>query len=184
MYSKGRAYLQRYQAFFTEVKQIFTRRMLNSDHSKKGESKHIENRPDVLLSHIHLPSIFPNVSSPNGLPYQSLTPCKKIARIARREPEAYARCERVSLVSSFVTSLLAGKYCPIDASDASGMNLMDIRRVMEGLKKIREGPLNTKSIIFPTPFLWPTSVLCGALSCFVRGRSSAVREFSLTMRLP
>ncbi|CAM9645235.1 unnamed protein product [Ascophyllum nodosum] len=51
----------------------------------------------------------------------------QIARIARREPEAYAACERVSLVSSFVTSLLTGRYCPIDASDASGMNLMDIR---------------------------------------------------------
>ncbi|CAN0084238.1 unnamed protein product, partial [Laminaria digitata] len=51
----------------------------------------------------------------------------QIARIARREPEAYAACERVSLVSSFLTSLLAGRYCSIDASDASGMNLMDIR---------------------------------------------------------
>ncbi|CAN0530399.1 unnamed protein product, partial [Ectocarpus sp. 12 AP-2014] len=51
----------------------------------------------------------------------------QISRIARREPEAYASCERVSLVSSFVTSLLAGRYCSIDASDASGMNLMDIR---------------------------------------------------------
>ncbi|CBJ25521.1 similar to xylulokinase homolog [Ectocarpus siliculosus] len=51
----------------------------------------------------------------------------QISRIARREPEVYASCERVSLVSSFVTSLLVGRYCSIDASDASGMNLMDIR---------------------------------------------------------
>eukprot|EP00903_Cladosiphon_okamuranus_P007840 g7585.t1 len=51
----------------------------------------------------------------------------QIARIARREPEKYTTCERVSLVSSFVTSILAGRYCSIDASDASGMNLMDIR---------------------------------------------------------
>ncbi|CAN0205913.1 unnamed protein product [Ectocarpus sp. 4 AP-2014] len=50
----------------------------------------------------------------------------QISRIARREPKAYASCERVSLVSSFVTSLLVGRYCSIDASDASGMNLMDI----------------------------------------------------------
>lgn len=28
-----------------------------------------------------------------------------------------------------MTSVLAGRYCPIDASDASGMNLMDIRYV-------------------------------------------------------
>ncbi|CAM9439927.1 unnamed protein product [Ectocarpus fasciculatus] len=52
---------------------------------------------------------------------------QQISRIARREPEAYATCERVSLVSSFVTSLFVGRYCSIDASDASGMNLMDIR---------------------------------------------------------
>eukprot|EP00752_Nemacystus_decipiens_P016481 g14732.t1 len=51
----------------------------------------------------------------------------QIARIVRREPETYASCERVSLVSSFVTSILTGRYCSIDASDASGMNLMDIR---------------------------------------------------------
>lgn len=55
---------------------------------------------------------------------------RKIARIARREPETYASCERVSLVSSFVTSILAGRYCSIDASDASGMNLMDIRHAL------------------------------------------------------
>lgn len=54
----------------------------------------------------------------------------QIARVARREPDAYASCERISLVSSFVTSLFAGHYCSIDASDASGMNLMDIRFVL------------------------------------------------------
>lgn len=60
-------------------------------------------------------------------PTNNIHPNEKIARIARREPEIYASCERVSLVSSFVTSVMAGRYCPIDASDASGMNLMDIR---------------------------------------------------------
>ena len=39
-----------------------------------------------------------------------------------------ASVERISLVSSFVASLLASKYVGIDSSDAGGMNLMDLRR--------------------------------------------------------
>lgn len=65
-------------------------------------------------------------------------PQQKIARIARREPEKYAACDRVSLVSSFVSSILAGRYCSIDASDASGMNLMDIRYVCTGTSYARQ----------------------------------------------
>lgn len=51
----------------------------------------------------------------------------QIARIAKRRPEAYAATERISLVSSFMATLLAGAYAPIDWSDGSGMNLLDIR---------------------------------------------------------
>ena len=36
--------------------------------------------------------------------------------------------QRISLVSSFGACLFTGDYCPIDDSDGSGMNLMDIRK--------------------------------------------------------
>lgn len=51
----------------------------------------------------------------------------QIARIAQTQPAAYADTERIALVSSFMASLLAGGYAPIDVSDGSGMNLLDIR---------------------------------------------------------
>jgi xylulokinase len=51
----------------------------------------------------------------------------QIAKLCRRNPAAYGATERIALVSSFVASLLRGGYVPIDASDGSGMNLMDLR---------------------------------------------------------
>lgn len=51
----------------------------------------------------------------------------QIARIAKLYPEAYENTERISLVSSFATSILCGDYVNIDLSDGSGMNLLDIR---------------------------------------------------------
>jgi len=51
----------------------------------------------------------------------------QIAKIYRLHPEHYAATERICLVSSFMASLLKGGYAPIDVSDGSGMNLMDIR---------------------------------------------------------
>ena len=52
----------------------------------------------------------------------------QIAKIAAQKPAAYAETERIALVSSFIPSLLTGSYVPIDVSDGSGMNLMDIRK--------------------------------------------------------
>lgn len=51
----------------------------------------------------------------------------QIMKIATKRPEIYQNTERVSLVSSFAASLFLGTYAPIDVSDASGMNLLDIR---------------------------------------------------------
>ena len=44
------------------------------------------------------------------------------------DPVAYARTDRIHLVSSFLASLLAGRDAPIDPGDGSGMNLMDVER--------------------------------------------------------
>jgi xylulokinase len=51
----------------------------------------------------------------------------QIAKIYQQSPEAYEATERIALVSSFVATLLAGDYAPIDVSDGSGMNLLNIR---------------------------------------------------------
>ncbi|KAG8189581.1 hypothetical protein JTE90_023651 [Oedothorax gibbosus] len=50
----------------------------------------------------------------------------QIAKVFRDKPSQYEFTERISLVSSFGATLFVGKYAPIDLSDASGMNLLDI----------------------------------------------------------
>src|SRR5262249_32902213 len=50
----------------------------------------------------------------------------QIHKFAAQEPAAYARTDRIHLVSSFMASLLAGRHAPIDPGDGAGMNLMDL----------------------------------------------------------
>lgn len=47
-------------------------------------------------------------------------------RLRRKWPDMYANTARISLVSSFLASLLMGSVAPLDISDACGMNLWDI----------------------------------------------------------
>ncbi|ESO90173.1 hypothetical protein LOTGIDRAFT_123862 [Lottia gigantea] len=51
----------------------------------------------------------------------------QIAKIYQTKSTEYTNTERISLVSSFAASLLIGLYAPIDESDGSGMNLMNIK---------------------------------------------------------
>ena len=51
----------------------------------------------------------------------------QIRRIFETQPDVYHDTERISLVSSFVASLLIGEYACIDHTDGAGMNLMDIK---------------------------------------------------------
>lgn len=51
----------------------------------------------------------------------------QIAKMFRRRKEVYLVTERITLISNYLASILIGSYAPLDASDASGMNMMDIR---------------------------------------------------------
>ncbi|CBY20495.1 unnamed protein product [Oikopleura dioica] len=50
----------------------------------------------------------------------------QIAKFAAQNPEDYKNTERISLISSFAVSLFLGDYAPIDFSDGSGMNFLNI----------------------------------------------------------
>ncbi|KAI8924789.1 hypothetical protein BC831DRAFT_463625 [Entophlyctis helioformis] len=50
----------------------------------------------------------------------------QIAKVHDTAPEAYANTAHISLVSSFLASLLVGDLAPIDVSDGSGMNLLNL----------------------------------------------------------
>ncbi|KAL5612831.1 hypothetical protein BROUX41_004087 [Berkeleyomyces rouxiae] len=50
----------------------------------------------------------------------------QIMRLRRLFPDMFANTSRISLVSSFLASVLLGHVAPIDISDACGMNLWDI----------------------------------------------------------
>lgn len=52
----------------------------------------------------------------------------QIRRIFETQPAVYHNTERISLVSSFMASLLIGGYACIDHTDGAGMNLMDIKQ--------------------------------------------------------
>lgn len=50
----------------------------------------------------------------------------QILKIRTKRKDVYENTERISLVSSFLASVFLGSYAPIDISDGSGMNLLNI----------------------------------------------------------
>ncbi|CAI5703245.1 unnamed protein product [Peronospora effusa] len=52
----------------------------------------------------------------------------QIAKRIQEDPAFLETCGRITLVSAMLTSLLCGTYTPIDDSDGSGMNLLDLRK--------------------------------------------------------
>jgi len=81
----------------------------------------------------------------------------QIAKICQTRKADYDVTDRIALVSSFVASLLIGEYAPIDVSDGSGMNLLDIRsrrwapaaleHTAPGLKKRLGTPVESHTVI-------------------------------------
>lgn len=61
----------------------------------------------------------------------------QILKIIQEEPDVYERSHVITLVSNFATSLLCGKFVPLDEADACGMNLYDIEK-----KKFNETLIN------------------------------------------
>lgn len=58
--------------------------------------------------------------------YERFT-ASQITKIVETREDIYNNTERISLVSSFACSLFLGKIAPIDYSDGSGMNLLNIK---------------------------------------------------------
>lgn len=52
----------------------------------------------------------------------------QIRRFYKTEREQYEKTAGIALVSSFMSSILAGRISPIDHGDGAGMNLMNIRK--------------------------------------------------------
>src|SRR5687767_3194156 len=91
----------------------------------------------------------------------------QIRAFARRDPAAYAATARVHLVSSFLASLLAGADAPVEASEGSGTNLMDLE-----MREWWDGAVEaTAPELMPRlPAICPSAQVIGTLSSYWRER--------------
>lgn len=85
----------------------------------------------------------------------------QVRKFYRTEPESYAQTKSIALVSSFLSSLMAGKISPIDYGDGSGMNLMDIRKKAWHPKALEA---TAPKLITKLPSLVPSTTVVGKIS--------------------
>lgn len=81
----------------------------------------------------------------------------QIRKIFQQQPDAYQAAKRISLVSSFLASIFLNDIAPIDFSDGSGMNLLDINErrwsqkcleaCADGLEEKLGEPVATNSVV-------------------------------------
>lgn len=67
-----------------------------------------------------------NVIERSGSPYCERFTAAQIRKFYKTESENYDQTQHIHLVSSFMTSVLAGQNSSIDTSDGAGMNLMNL----------------------------------------------------------
>ncbi|XP_018426691.1 PREDICTED: xylulose kinase [Nanorana parkeri] len=87
----------------------------------------------------------------------------QISKIYKQKPEAYYETERISLVSSFAASLFIGDYAPIDYSDGSGMNLLDIGKKTWNEKCLEACAHRLREKLGPVV---PSSTVLGTVSAY------------------
>ncbi|KOB76762.1 Uncharacterized protein OBRU01_05160 [Operophtera brumata] len=74
----------------------------------------------------------------------------QIRKMFRTRARVYHAAKRISLVSSFACSLFLGRIAPIDLSDGSGMNLLNIRTMKWDEKALKLGsPVPTATDLGP-----------------------------------
>ncbi|XP_014112199.1 PREDICTED: xylulose kinase isoform X2 [Pseudopodoces humilis] len=177
---------------------------------KKGSIQILKNAPSELPLHQSLKGCFSVSNSPIWMDSSTASQCRalekamggaqplatvtgsrayerftgnQIAKIYSQNPEVYKQTERISLVSSFAASLFLGTYAPIDYSDGSGMNLLQIWEktwskscldaCAPGLEERLGCPVPSHSVLISlgtsdTLFLWiqePTPALEGHILC-------------------
>jgi xylulokinase len=91
----------------------------------------------------------------------------QVRKLIETRPDAYARTDRIHLVSSYLATLLAGGHAPIDTADGSGMNLMDLRR---GQWSAAAMQATAPGLADRLPSVVPSATVVGRLSSYWTSR--------------